>query len=162
MSLFTCRRIFGSAWPKTSMRSYLFSSRASRQRSMVAILLSAARIAGRGLDVAVRRWANPDVCVGRRNREPPDPQEAGFVANRLSVRVEVFEIVALCLSRVTRLIVADVAQARRLRPLRPGRSRLRSLQFSFFPSGFEEQMSPRKQYVRGANRRPQLTERIND
>ena len=55
---------------------------------VVAVLLAAARVAARGLDVAARRGRDPDVAPGRRDREPLDAVEPRAIAQRQAARVE--------------------------------------------------------------------------
>src|SRR5205814_10151340 len=61
---------------------------------MVTILLPAPGVAGRGLDVSVRRWTNPDIPVRGRNREPSEAHQAGSAVDRWAVVVELPEFVA--------------------------------------------------------------------
>ncbi len=79
---------------------------------VITVLLAPACIATGGLQVAIRHRADPDVCVGGRNREPPNPEQAPLVCDRLPLRVEVFEILPLFLAAVAGLVVAHIAQPR--------------------------------------------------
>ena len=99
---------------------------------VVAILFSPARIAARGLDMAVRRGTNPDVVVGRGDGKAADAEQARFVANWFSFRIKVFEIFALALARVAGLIIADVAKTGLFRHLDRVRSDLDLGDFLFF------------------------------
>src|SRR5437763_6831336 len=78
---------------------------------MIAILFPSARVAARRLDVPVRRRTNPDVRVGRWNRQPLDSKQSRLVADFPSFGIEVIEIVAFCFAGVARLLVADVAKS---------------------------------------------------
>ena len=73
------------------------------------------------------RWplgerANPNVRVGRRNRQAVEPQNAAFFVDYLSLGVEIDEFFAATLARVARALITDIAQPRFFRDLR-GRSR---------------------------------------
>src|SRR5437588_4505013 len=62
--------------------------------------------------MSIRQRTNPDVAVSGRNRETLYAQQTLLVRDRFSGAVEILEVVAFFLSRVTRLLVADVTQAR--------------------------------------------------
>src|SRR5438874_587423 len=79
---------------------------------VISILFASAGIPSSGLDVAIRRWTNPDITPRRWNSEPFDVQQALFVTNRLSLLIKIFEFLALPFTREAGLIIAHVTQAR--------------------------------------------------
>jgi hypothetical protein len=58
---------------------------------VISILLAPARITARGLQMAARIGADPDVFIGRRYREFRDTRQRARVANRLAVDTEIPE-----------------------------------------------------------------------
>ena len=67
---------------------------------MIAVLLAPAIVAPGGLEVAVRRGANPDVIIGRRNGETVEPQNARLVADLFPRGIEIDELFAATCLRV--------------------------------------------------------------
>ena len=65
----------------------------------------------------MRQGANPNIRVGRRNRQAVQPQDAGFVVNCLPVGVEIDEFLAATLTRIARALITDIAQPRFFRGL---------------------------------------------
>src|SRR5207237_142498 len=63
-----------------------------RPLRVIAILLAAARIAARGLQMAVRVGAYPDVCPRRWNREGADASERRARADAAAVRADVIRM----------------------------------------------------------------------
>jgi len=61
---------------------------------MVAVLLAALRITARGLDVAVRVGADPDIGPGRRHGQPSDSCLRLPIADRATVRIAIGEALA--------------------------------------------------------------------
>src|ERR1700733_13461128 len=84
---------------------------------VVAVLLSAARVAAGRLDVAVRERADPDLLPRGRNGERADARERRLVVDRLAARGDVREIgpAADPLAANPRPVVVDVPQPRALR-----------------------------------------------
>jgi hypothetical protein len=78
---------------------------------MVAVLLASARVAARGLQVAVGLRADPDIGPGRGNHERLDALERGFVRDRLALGREVAEAILARFAPDAGLVVVDVAQA---------------------------------------------------
>jgi hypothetical protein len=81
---------------------------------VIAVLLAPARIAPGRLQMAICAPADPDVGVGRRNRELADACKDSRVANPRAARVEVLELRPATLAPKSRLVVADVHQRRGL------------------------------------------------
>src|SRR5206468_5384791 len=79
---------------------------------VILILFPSPGIPSGRLDVPIRRWTNPDIAPRRRNSDTLDAQQALFVTNRLSLRIEIFEFLALAAARKTGLIIAHIAQPR--------------------------------------------------
>ena len=106
----TRRRMRGSARAKASMRPYLVSSRTSRQRAVVAVLLAAARVAPGGLQVAVVARADPD--VSHAGGMASERMRASVAASRTAAAVgpHVAEALAGAPARDPRRGVAHVAQ----------------------------------------------------
>ena len=82
---------------------------------VVAILLSPTDVAARGLEVAQPIGADPDVLVGRGNRETCDPVEGRRIPYAPAIRVNVREAVALPYAPDSRVRVADVHEPARVR-----------------------------------------------
>jgi hypothetical protein len=61
--------------------------------------------------MAIGRRTDPDIGVGGRNGQPPNAEQPGLIADPLAFGVEVLEVLALGFSRITGLVVVDVAQA---------------------------------------------------
>jgi len=80
---------------------------------VISVLLAPARIATGGLQVAARMRADPDVLVGRRDRQLADPLEIRGVANRLPVRMPIDEALTFADAPDARAVVADINQTRR-------------------------------------------------
>ena len=78
---------------------------------VVSVLLAAAGVAARRLQVAVRHGADPHLLVGWRDRKLADAREGGLVAQALAVHVDVVHLVAVRDTPVARLGVADPRQA---------------------------------------------------
>ena len=79
---------------------------------VISILFPSPVITSGRLDVPVGRWTNPDIAPRWWNSEPFDTQQSVFVTNRLSLRIKIFEFLALPLTRKAGLIVAHVTQSR--------------------------------------------------
>lgn len=58
---------------------------------IVAVLLTAASVAARGLQMAVGERADPDIFPGRRNSDAPDAAQRLPIANAFAVRAYVAE-----------------------------------------------------------------------
>src|SRR6187401_3714027 len=78
---------------------------------VVAILLSTARVAPGRLQMAIGVPADPDIGVGRWNRELTDARQNPVIANPRAARVEVLELGPAALAPKSRLAVADVYQS---------------------------------------------------
>jgi hypothetical protein len=78
---------------------------------VVAVLLAALGIAAGRLDVAVAAGADPDIRVGRRDRQRADAGELRLVAHRGALRVEVAEAGAAAAARQARPAIIDVDEA---------------------------------------------------
>ena len=77
---------------------------------VVAVLLAAARVAPGRLQVAVRSRADPDLLVGRRDRQGADPPQLGGVADQPAVEAAIAKAVADALAPDPGLVVADPDQ----------------------------------------------------
>jgi hypothetical protein len=94
---------------------------------VIAVLLPAARVAARRLQVSVGEGTNPDLGPGRRDRELANTLELTFVGDRLAVGHVVGEPVPVSLARNAGPRVADVPEpgrAGRRGRFRDGRCRL--------------------------------------
>src|SRR5207248_10995442 len=91
---------------------------------VVAVLLAAAGVAPRGLDVPIGEWADPDVGPGRRNRERPYPVQRGGIRERFPRRCEIAETLTLSPPADPRRLVGHVAPARLAGILHPLLERL--------------------------------------
>jgi hypothetical protein len=77
---------------------------------VIAVLLSAARVASRRLNVAQRAWRYPHVGPRRGNGKPADAAELTFVPDRYPVAVEVDEPTALSAPTDAGLLVGRIAK----------------------------------------------------
>src|SRR5439155_19965100 len=82
---------------------------------VIAVLLAAAGVATGCLQVAALARADPHVGPRRRDRELPYPRERLLVAQRVAVRVDVFERLSARDPPDAGRGIRDVAQARRAR-----------------------------------------------
>ena len=82
---------------------------------VVAILFPAARVAAGGLDVAVRIGADPDILVGRRDRQLADARDRGGIADRAAACIDEAEPGARPASRDPGRRVGGVEQLCRAR-----------------------------------------------
>ena len=77
---------------------------------MISILLALASVAAGCLEMAVRRWANPDICPGRRDGESLDSRENFGIFYIFAVGVAILKMAARFESRDTGLLVAYIAE----------------------------------------------------
>src|SRR5690606_32921996 len=79
---------------------------------VVAVLLAAARIASGGLQVATRRRADPDLAIGRRDRQRADARQRVRIAHAAAVGIEVAEAAPAAHAADAWRGIADITQAR--------------------------------------------------
>src|SRR4029450_4022045 len=79
---------------------------------VIPVLFPSPGIPSGRLDVSIRRRTNPDISPRWGYSEPLDAQQSLFVSNQLPLSIEIFEFLALLLTRKTGLIIAYIAQAR--------------------------------------------------
>src|SRR5207237_455078 len=84
---------------------------------VIAILLAGARVAADGLDVAMRRRADPDVAPRRRDRQRADAREGGPIAHPTALGIDVHEAAADVAASQAGAAFDDVREPRRLRRL---------------------------------------------
>jgi hypothetical protein len=90
----------------------LFAARSERR--MIPILLASPQIAPCGLDMAVRRRADPDIRPGGRNDETAQPRQPGLVGDALAARIAIRKSLAGLVARDAGFAVGDVKQSRSL------------------------------------------------
>jgi hypothetical protein len=77
---------------------------------MVSILLAAARVPSRYLEMGISLGANPDMCPGGWNGECSNAHQDLCVANRLAIRGKVAKTFPCSQPSYTRLRITDVTQ----------------------------------------------------
>ena len=79
---------------------------------VILILFPSPGIPSGRLDMSLRQGTNPDITPRGRDGEPFNSQQSLLVTNRLSLRIEIFEFLALTPARKAGLIIAHVPQVR--------------------------------------------------
>src|SRR5262245_55394332 len=82
---------------------------------VVAVLLAAFSVAAGGLDVAARRWTDPDIGPGRRDRERLDAAQIFDISDNVTVGSDVAEVLPGALPTDPQASVAHVEKIRRPR-----------------------------------------------
>jgi len=78
---------------------------------MIAILLARRGIKAGRLDMAIGLHADPDIGIGRRHAQLPDPRQLDAVLQRAAVRQQILKPPPPPDARDTRLLVAGIDQA---------------------------------------------------
>jgi len=78
---------------------------------VIAVLLTAARIAPGGLQMPVCLGRDPDADVGRRDRKRFDAPQFRFISDGVAVGIEIGKVIAAFFPRDTRVTIVEIAQA---------------------------------------------------